>query len=182
MKSSKNLDHAVAALNVLTDSPLVPHDGKVWCIGNFHISQQTTGYCLMRVVNEAGGTTDWLGTGHIHAARLKALICVFIDGINFGRENKKKKLIQMDPLEKIVRTWASMKGLTYESHRLIGDSDLEVLTTEQPQRHLGFIGNGGYMQVPNEFIEYLQANTPFEQLDVKPLYEANKLARELNAI
>jgi len=78
----KQLDSAVEGLNILTGSPVECYEGRTANIGNYHISGAYGGYCLNRMVNEAGGCSDVFSCGHISARELIQLIWAYRAGFS----------------------------------------------------------------------------------------------------
>jgi hypothetical protein len=176
------LEQLALTINHATKSPICPFSDGRWNVGSFFISQTDSGFELQRVANASGGTTDWLNTGHIPGSRLKALMNAFLLGINFKKDEKRKRE-SMTPeqiIEEKLREWTAQRGLTFVSCRLVGKEDVELTTAESPTHHLGYMGNGGYALCFPEFNPYLQGDCSFVLASVLPYYEAKRLAHELH--
>lgn len=80
--TEKQLQAVVDRLNRITNSPMSPYlDGKAQP-GNYHLSHAYGGVCLHRMVNEGGGVSSPLSTGHIPKRELLNLMHAYISGIN----------------------------------------------------------------------------------------------------
>ncbi len=80
--TEKQLQCVVDRLNRITKSPEKPYiDGKAQ-IGNYHLSHAYGGVCLHRMVNESGGVSSPLSTGHITKRELLNLMHAYISGLN----------------------------------------------------------------------------------------------------
>ena len=80
--TEKQLQAVVDRLNRITNSPMQPYvDGKAQP-GNYHLSHAYGGVCLHRMVNENGGVSSPLSTGHITKRELLNLMYAYICGLN----------------------------------------------------------------------------------------------------
>lgn len=84
------LQAVIARINRETGSPAEPYipdaDGKLRAqIGNFHLSRAYGGYALHRMVNESGGVSSPLSTGHIPARDLMNRMHAYLLGLNAAR-------------------------------------------------------------------------------------------------
>jgi hypothetical protein len=86
---SRDLEPAVTRLNRLTNSPqgaYSPAANGEWRanIGCYYLHQAYGGVCLHRMVGEAGGCTDVLGSGHVTKRDLYQRLHAYIRGIEEG--------------------------------------------------------------------------------------------------
>ena len=86
----KTLDAIVARINTMTNSTSEAYtkgaDGKYKAnVGNFHISGSYGGYCLHRMVNDAGWVSDVFSVGHQPARQTADRLYAFISGLNFNK-------------------------------------------------------------------------------------------------
>lgn len=83
--TKKHLQAQVDRINKLTGSPLTrwSDDGKM-NVGHFYISGAYGGYNLARIVNEGGGESCPLYTGHIPARELSGLMYAYLYGLMDG--------------------------------------------------------------------------------------------------
>ena len=88
--TKSNLQAAVALLNRVTNSPAEAYvkvgDKYTAQIGNYHLSCAYGGYSLHRMVNESGGVSDVLSTGHMPARELYNLIHAFRRGFELAKQ------------------------------------------------------------------------------------------------
>jgi hypothetical protein len=88
--TDKNLEAIAARINHMTNSPIEAYTrtlGKLRAnIGNYHISHQYGGVCLHRMVNEAGGVSDVLMSGHVPKRELQTAMLAFIRGLEIREE------------------------------------------------------------------------------------------------
>jgi hypothetical protein len=82
----KDLEPIVARINRIFKMPATPYtknaEGKFTAnIGNFHLSQAYGGVCLHRMVNEGGGVSDVLQSGHVSKRELLNRMFAFLRGI-----------------------------------------------------------------------------------------------------
>jgi len=87
----KDLDAVCARLNRVTDSPLEPYvqdsTGRYTAqVGNYHISRAYGGFCLHRMVNDGGGVSSPLSSGHIPARELYERMHAYLKGFEDARE------------------------------------------------------------------------------------------------
>lgn len=88
----KNLRALAATLNRMTGSPEKSYsDNNGDCkfkanIGNYHISQAYGGYSLHRMLNDAGGVSEVLTSGHVPARELYYRIHAYIRGLQDAKE------------------------------------------------------------------------------------------------
>jgi len=80
--TEKQLQAVVDRLNRITNSPMSPYLGSKAQPGNYHLSHAYGGICLHRMVNEGGGVSSPLSTGHIPKRELLNLMHAYISGIN----------------------------------------------------------------------------------------------------
>lgn len=88
--TKRNLEYLVERINVETGSPLEPWtkraDGTLKAnIGNYHLSGAYGGYCLHRMLNDGGGVTTPLVSGHVPKRELYNRMRSFLDGIVAGK-------------------------------------------------------------------------------------------------
>ena len=91
-----HLQAIVDRLNRMTGNPLEPYtkgdDGRYHAnIGNYHLSHAYGGVSLHRMVNDGGGVSEPLRTGHISKRELSERLYAFIYGIEEGLELAKKQ-------------------------------------------------------------------------------------------
>ena len=84
------LQVVIDRINRETDSPMQPYapdtDGRQRAqVGNFHLSRAYGGFALHRIVNESGGVSSPLITGHIPARDLLGLMHAYLAGIDAAR-------------------------------------------------------------------------------------------------
>ena len=95
--TNANLQAIVDRLNTLTGSPpraysVDPETGKLTAnIGNYHLSFAYGGVALHRMVNEGGGVTEPLYTGHVSKRELAERLYAYIYGIQAGLELAKNQ-------------------------------------------------------------------------------------------
>lgn len=53
-------------------------------VGNFHLGHINGGYVLYRVSNKFGACRDYFGSGPLQKASLHALLCAFLQGLQFN--------------------------------------------------------------------------------------------------
>jgi hypothetical protein len=80
--TESHLEAIAARINHITGSPLEPYINGKAQIGNYHISHAYGGVCLHRMVNEGGGVSSPLSTGHVTKRELANLMCAYISGLN----------------------------------------------------------------------------------------------------
>lgn len=86
-----NLQAVVDRLNQITGSPMQsweagPDGRHRACVGNYHLSFAYGGVSLHRHVNEGGGITEPLRTGHIPKRELYNLLQSYIYGLLDAQE------------------------------------------------------------------------------------------------
>lgn len=91
-----HLQAIVDRLNKLTDSPSESYtrdsDGRLRAnVGNYHLSFAYGGVSLHRMVNESGGVSTPLYTGHIPKRELAERLHAYIYGIQAGLELAKNQ-------------------------------------------------------------------------------------------
>jgi len=79
MKLAKSLQAKVDRINNFFESPHGPTS-----MGNFHLSYQYGGVCLMQVVTESGGRRDVFGCGHISGNIMLIQLNAYIIGLSAG--------------------------------------------------------------------------------------------------
>ena len=87
--TDKDLQALIDRLNRMTNSPAEPYvkdaDGKYRAqVGNFHLSHAYGGVSIHRMVNESGGSSDVLVSGHVSKRELQTAMFAFIQGLEFG--------------------------------------------------------------------------------------------------
>ncbi len=87
----KDLEAVCSRLNRVTGSPPFPwdqsEDGRnVAAVGNYHISRAYGGFCLHRMVNDGGGVSSPLSSGHIPARELCERMHAYLKGFEDARE------------------------------------------------------------------------------------------------
>ena len=87
----KYLEARVEYLNKLTDNPLTPWSqnkaGKFRAnIGNYHLDGAYGGWQLVQHMNEGGGVTVPLSTGHVSKRELAEKLDAFISGLELGKD------------------------------------------------------------------------------------------------
>ena len=85
-----DLQAVIDRLNRETGSPADPYirdaDGKLRAqIGNYHLSRAYGGFELCRMVNEGGGVSSPLSTGHIPARDLLNRMHAYLLGLDAAR-------------------------------------------------------------------------------------------------
>jgi hypothetical protein len=81
-----HLEAIVARINRVTGSPAEPYSTEtdrraVANIGNYHLSGAYGGWCLLRMVNESGGASSPLTSGHVPARELANLMHAYLAGL-----------------------------------------------------------------------------------------------------
>ena len=95
--TANELKAIVDRLNTLTGSPAYPYTddpttGKLTAnIGNYRLSFAYGGVALYRMVNEGGGVTEPLYTGHVSKRELAGRLYAYIYGIQAGLELAKNQ-------------------------------------------------------------------------------------------
>lgn len=82
--TKKHLDAQAARINRITGSPAAYWDDGKINVGHFYISGAYGGYNLARIVNDGGGESCPLHTGHISARELSGLMYAYIYGLMDG--------------------------------------------------------------------------------------------------
>lgn len=80
--TEKQLQAVVDRLNRITGSPMQPYIDCKAQIGNYHLDHAYGGVCLHRMVNDGGGVSSPLSTGHITKRELFNLMHAYISGLN----------------------------------------------------------------------------------------------------
>ena len=91
--TDKQLENLILWINELTGSPTEYRNketGKI-NIGHFTLSHAYGGVCVHRIVNEGGGCSTPIVSGHIPKRELFEQIHAFIKGLEFAKyENMRK--------------------------------------------------------------------------------------------
>lgn len=87
MTTIRDLEALVAHLNKITGSPAAPYtrtaDGGLRAnVGNYHVSREGGGFCLLQVANERGGVNTPLGYEALPSATLCTVVQAYIKGLN----------------------------------------------------------------------------------------------------
>lgn len=86
--TNKHLETLANRLNVMTNSPTAYWDDGKCNVGHFHISYAYSGACLVRTVNDGGGVTCPIGSGHVSKRECYEQMYAFIRGIEFAKEQQ----------------------------------------------------------------------------------------------
>lgn len=96
--TNAHLQAIVDRINQITGSPAQPYtlgqDGKHYANpGNYHLSFAYGGVSLHRMVNDDGGISEPLRTGHVSKRELSILLYSYIYGLEEGLEIAEKREI-----------------------------------------------------------------------------------------
>lgn len=97
MTTLRILNLLIDDINAITGSPKTPWKKRAELkegervtanIGNYHLSQCYGGVNLHRMVNDGGGVTTPIGSGHDTKRKLEAQLRAYINGLTEMKDNK----------------------------------------------------------------------------------------------
>jgi hypothetical protein len=84
--TEKQLHAIVDRINRVTGSPMEPYTAGKTNVGNYHLDFAYGGVELQRMVNDVGGVTCPIRSGHVSKRELANLMWAFLEGLETKHE------------------------------------------------------------------------------------------------